>query len=133
MQPENMPGKNEEIKKTLSDALVERMLQWNIDTIFGLPGDGINGFVEALRKYQDRIRFIHVRNESIAALAAVAYAKFTGRIGVCFATTGPGAIHLLQGMLDAQLDRVPVLAITGLTYHDLVGSENMQDADTNLI
>lgn len=134
-QEVNKPSQQEKAasKKTLSDALVERLLAWGIDTIFGLPGDGVNGFVEALRKYQDQIKFIHVRNEAVGALAAVAYAKFTGKIGVCFATTGPGAIHLLQGMLDAQLDRVPVLAITGLTYHDLIGSENMQDADTNQV
>lgn len=126
------PGEKQQAK-TLSDVLVERMIAWGIDTIFGIPGDGVNGFVEALRRHQDSLKFIHVRNEAVGALAAVSYAKFTGRIGVCYATTGPGAIHLLQGMLDAQMDRVPVLAITGLTHHDLIGSEIQQDTDTNQV
>src|SRR6185437_3695417 len=80
-----------------SDVLVERLLAWDIDTIFGLPGDGINGVFEALRKQQDKIRFIHVRHEEAAAFMACAYAKFTGRLGVCVATSGPGGIHLLNG------------------------------------
>src|SRR3954452_5016820 len=117
--------------KTVSDLLLERLMQWGVDTIFGLPGDGVNGFVEALRKKQKQVRYIHVRHEEIGALAAVAYAKVTGKIGVCFGTTGPGAVHLLNGMLDAQMDNVPLLAITGLTFHDLLGSGNLQGADSN--
>jgi pyruvate dehydrogenase (quinone) len=118
-------------EKTLSDIFLERLMAWGVDTIFGLPGDGVNGFVEALRKKQKQIRYIHVRHEEIGALAAVAYAKLTGKIGVCFGTTGPGVVHLLNGMLDAQMDNVPLLAITGLTFHDLIGSENLQGADSN--
>src|SRR5215469_908684 len=90
-----------------SDVLVERLLAWGVDTIFGLPGDGINGVFEALRKQKDRIRFIHVRHEEAAAFMACAYAKFTGRLGVCIATSGPGGSHLLNGPYDAKLDHAP--------------------------
>jgi pyruvate dehydrogenase (quinone)/pyruvate oxidase len=110
-----------------SDVLVERLLAWGVDTIFGLPGDGINGVFEALRKQKDRIRFIHVRHEESAAFMACAYAKFTGRLGVCIATSGPGGIHLLNGLYDAKLDHAPVLAITGLQHSDLIGTLTQQD------
>jgi pyruvate dehydrogenase (quinone) len=110
-----------------SDVLVERLLAWGVDTIFGLPGDGINGVFEALRKQKDRLRFIHVRHEESAALMACAYAKFTGRLGVCIATSGPGGIHLLNGLYDAKLDQAPVLAITGLQHSDLIGTFAQQD------
>jgi pyruvate dehydrogenase (quinone)/pyruvate oxidase len=110
-----------------SDVLVERMMEWGVDTIFGLPGDGINGVFEALRKQKDKIRFIHVRHEESAALMACAYAKFTGRLGVCIATSGPGGIHLLNGLYDAKLDGAPVLAITGLQHSDLIGTFTQQD------
>ncbi|MFL5789363.1 MAG: thiamine pyrophosphate-dependent enzyme [Flavisolibacter sp.] len=123
--------KNTSGTRTLSDIFLERLMAWGVDTIFGMPGDGVNGFVEALRKKQTQIKYIHVRHEEVGALAAVAYAKLTGKIGVCFGTTGPGVVHLLNGMLDAQSDHVPLLAITGLTFHDLIGSENLQGADSN--
>jgi len=110
-----------------SDVLVERLIDWGVDTIFGLPGDGINGVFEALRKNKDRIRFIHVRHEEAAAFAACAYAKFTGRLGVCIATSGPGGIHLLNGLYDAKLDGAPVLAITGMQHSDLIGTFTQQD------
>jgi pyruvate dehydrogenase (quinone) len=110
-----------------SDILVERLIAWGVDTIFGLPGDGINGVFESLRKNKDRIRFIHVRHEESAALAACAYAKFTGRLGVCIATSGPGGIHLLNGLYDAKLDGQPVLAITGMQHADLIGTFTQQD------
>jgi pyruvate dehydrogenase (quinone) len=110
-----------------SDLLVERLIDWGVDTIFGLPGDGINGVFEALRKNKDRIRFIHVRHEEAAAFAACAYAKFTGRLGVCIATSGPGGIHLMNGLYDAKLDGAPVLAITGLQHSDLIGTFTQQD------
>src|SRR5436305_8204532 len=113
--------------KTAADILVETMLEWGIDTIFGIPGDGINGIIEALRKRQDRIRFIQVRHEEAAAFMACAWAKFTGRIGACIATSGPGGIHLLNGLYDAKMDGQPVLAITGLQFHDLVGTCTQQD------
>jgi len=110
-----------------SDILVERLLAWGVDTIFGLPGDGINGVFEALRREKDRIRFIHVRHEEAAAFAACAYAKFTGRLGVCIATSGPGGIHLLNGLYDAKMDGHPVLAITGMQHSDLIGTFTQQD------
>jgi pyruvate dehydrogenase (quinone) len=119
--------------QTVCDVLVDRLTRWGVDTVFGLPGDGINGFFEALRKAQDRIRFIHVRHEEAAALAAVGYAKFTGRLGVCVSTSGPGAVHLLNGLYDAKVDGAPVLAITGMTYHDLIGTHYLQDIDTNIL
>src|ERR1700735_3003531 len=110
-----------------SDILVQRLIAWGVDTIFGLPGDGINGVFEALRKEKERIRFIHVRHEESAAFMACAYAKFTGRLGVCIATSGPGGIHLLNGLYDAKLDHAPVLAITGLQHSDLIGTFTQQD------
>src|SRR5215218_517129 len=115
--------------KTTADVIVEKLLGWGVDTAFGLPGDGINGIFEALRKNRDRIRFIQCRHEEAAALAACGYAKFTGRLGVCFATSGPGAIHLLNGLYDAKLDHAPVLAITGHTYHDQIGTHYQQEID----
>src|SRR5947209_7138469 len=114
---------------TASDILVDRLIEWNVDTVFGLPGDGINGIMEALRKRQDKIRFIHVRHEEAAAFMACGYAKFTGRLGVCLATSGPGGIHLLNGLYDAKLDRQPVLAITGMAFHDLVHTFTQQDVE----
>ncbi|HKN95392.1 MAG TPA: thiamine pyrophosphate-dependent enzyme [Thermoleophilaceae bacterium] len=116
---------------TASDLLVERLMDWGVDTIFGLPGDGINGLMEALRKRHDSIRYVHVRHEEVGAMAAVGYAKFTGKLGVCFSTAGPGAIHLANGLLDARLDGAPLLAITGMTYHDLIGTHYLQDFDTD--
>jgi pyruvate dehydrogenase (quinone) len=118
-------------KLTAADIFIEQLLRWGVDTIFGLPGDGINGLIEALRQRQERIRFVQVRHEEAAAFAAVGYAKFTGRLGVCLATTGPGALHLLNGLYDAKCDQTPVLAITGLPYHDLVGTAYQQDIATD--
>jgi pyruvate dehydrogenase (quinone)/pyruvate oxidase len=112
---------------TAADILVETLIEWGIDTIFGLPGDGINGIMEALRKREDTIRFIQVRHEEAAGFMACGYAKFTGKIGCCIATSGPGGIHLLNGLYDAKLDGQPVLAITGLQFHDLIGTYTQQD------
>ncbi|NUR32945.1 MAG: pyruvate oxidase, partial [Gemmatimonadaceae bacterium] len=116
-------------KRTADEILVDRLLDWEVDTVFGLPGDGINGIMEALRVRKDRIRFIHVRHEEAAAFMACAWAKYTGRLGVCLATSGPGAIHLLNGLYDAKLDGASVLAITGQTYHDLLGMHYQQEVD----
>src|SRR5438874_805416 len=115
--------------KTVADMLVERLIDWGVDTIFGFPGDGINGIFEALRTNQDKIRFIQVRHEEAAAFAACGYAKYTGRLGVCLATSGPGGIHLLNGLYDAKCDGQPVLAVTGHTFHDLIGTHYQQDVD----
>src|SRR5918996_2702021 len=114
---------------TAGDVLVETLIDWGVDTVFGIPGDGINGIIEALRTRQDRIRFIQVRHEEAAALAACGYAKWTGRLGVCLATSGPGGIHLLNGLYDAKLDGQPVLAVTGLQFHDLLGTATQQDVE----
>lgn len=114
---------------TAADILVETLIAWEVDTIFGLPGDGINGIMEALRTRQDRIRFIQVRHEESAAFMACAYAKWTGRLGVCLATSGPGGTHLLTGLYDAKLDQAPVLAITGMQFHDLIETFTQQDID----
>jgi len=115
--------------KTASDVLVETLMDWGVDTVFGIPGDGINGIIESLRTHRDNIRFIQVRHEEAAAFAACGYAKFTGRLGCCIATSGPGGIHLLNGLYDAKLDGVPVLAITGLQFHDLLHTETQQDVE----
>jgi pyruvate dehydrogenase (quinone) len=118
---------------TASDLFVDRLMEWGVDTVFGLPGDGINGFMEALRKRHDELRYIHVRHEEVGAMAAVGYARLTGKLGVCFATSGPGAIHLANGLLDARLEGVPLLAVTGMTYHDLIGTHYLQDYDTDYL
>ncbi len=115
--------------ETAAEILVETLIDWGVDTIFGLPGDGINGIMEALRTRQDKVRFIQVRHEESAAFMACAYAKYTGRLGVCLATSGPGGIHLLNGLYDAKLDGQPVLAITGHHYSDLIDTFQQQDVD----
>jgi pyruvate dehydrogenase (quinone) len=112
---------------TAADVLIESLIDWGVDTIFGIPGDGINGIMESLRTHKDKIRFIQTRHEEAAAFMACGYAKFTGRLGVCLATSGPGGIHLLNGLYDAKLDGQPVLALTGLQFHDLVGTYTQQD------
>ena len=115
--------------ETAADVMVQCLLDWGVDTIFGIPGDGVNGVIEALRKKQDEIRFIQVRHEEAAAFMACAYAKWTGRLGVCISTSGPGGIHLLNGLYDAKLDGQPVLAITGLQFHDLLHTHTQQDVE----
>src|SRR3954464_3179196 len=118
-------------KQTASDAMIEILIEWGVEVVFGLPGDGINGIMEALRTRQERIRFIQVRHEESAAFMATAYAKWTGRLGVCLATSGPGGAHLLTGLYDAKLDQAPVLAITGMQYHDLIETFTQQDVNLN--
>ena len=112
-----------------ADIVAEALLDWQVEVIFGLPGDGINGFMEALRRRKDKIRFVLVRYEESAAFMACAYAKYTGRLGACVATSGPGAIHLLNGLYDAKLDNTPVIAITGTTYSDMMNSNYQQDVN----
>ena len=112
-----------------ADIVAEALLDWKVDVIFGLPGDGINGFIEALRLRQDKIKFVLVRHEESAAYMACAYAKYTGKLGACVATSGPGAIHLLNGLYDAKADNTPVIAITGTTYSDLMNSNYQQDVN----
>jgi pyruvate dehydrogenase (quinone)/pyruvate oxidase len=116
-------------KMTAGDVLVQSLIDWGVDTVFGIPGDGVNGVIESLRKRSDEVRFIQTRHEEAAAFMACAYAKWTGRLGVCVATSGPGGIHLLNGLYDAKLDGQPVLAITGLQFHDLLHTHTQQDVE----
>ncbi|HXT01935.1 MAG TPA: thiamine pyrophosphate-dependent enzyme [Elusimicrobiota bacterium] len=119
--------------RNASDALVETLLEWEVGVVFGLPGDGINGVMEALRRRRDKIRFVQVRHEEAAAFMACGYAKFTGKLGVCLATSGPGGIHLLNGLYDAKLDGAPVLAITGMQFSDLTGTHTQQDVELDKV
>jgi pyruvate dehydrogenase (quinone)/pyruvate oxidase len=112
---------------TAADILIDTIRDWGVEVVFGLPGDGINGIIEALRKRRDEIAFVQARHEEAAAFMACGYAKFTGKLGVCLATSGPGGIHLLNGLYDAALDGQPVLAITGMPFHDLIGTYTQQD------
>ncbi len=113
--------------KIASELLVERLVEWGVDTVFGLPGDGINGIMEGLRRHQDRIRFVLVHHEEAAAFMATGYAKSTGRLGVCLATSGPGGLHLTNGLYDAKLDHAPVLAITGMQATSQLGTFFQQE------
>src|SRR5512132_711351 len=115
------------VGRIASEALIERLADWGVDTVFGLPGDGINGIMEGLRRHQDRVRFVLVHHEEAAAFMATAHAKATGRIGVCLATSGPGGIHLLNGLYDAKLDHMPVLAITGMQETPVLGTGYQQE------
>jgi len=115
------------VKQIAAESLVTRLIDWGVDTIFGLPGDGINGLFEALRRHQDKLKFVLVHHEEAAAFMACAHAKTTGRIGVCIATSGPGGVHLLNGLYDAKLDHMPVLAITGMQETSLLGTGYQQE------
>jgi pyruvate dehydrogenase (quinone) len=115
---------------TTADILIETLIKWDVAFVFGIVGDGINPLIEALRKRQDKIRFIAVRHEEAAAFMASGYAKHTGRLAACLATTGPGAVHLMNGLYDAKMDSAPVIAITGTTFHDLIGTHFQQGVDT---
>jgi pyruvate dehydrogenase (quinone) len=113
-----------------ADIIVETLIAWGATHAFGIVGDGINSIIEALRKREDRIRYIGVRHEEAAAFMASGFAKHTGRLGVCVGTTGPGAVHLLNGLYDAYMDGAPVVALTGMTFHDLIGTRYQQGIDT---
>ncbi len=114
-------------KPTAADNLCERLIEWDVDTIYGFPGDGINGILGALRRHQDRLRFVQTRHEEMASFMACGHAKFTGKVGVCMATSGPGAIHLLNGLYDAKLDHRPVVAIVGQTFVRAIGGDFQQE------
>jgi pyruvate dehydrogenase (quinone) len=117
------------MSNTVGDFLCDRLSQWGVKTIFGYPGDGINGLLAGLQRAGDRFDFIQVRHEEMAAFMASAYAKFTGRLGVCLATSGPGACHLLTGLYDARLDHMPVLAIAGQQSRNAMGGHFQQEVD----
>ncbi|WP_233712518.1 thiamine pyrophosphate-binding protein [Kribbella turkmenica] len=114
---------------TVGDYLLERLRDWQVDTVFGYPGDGINGILSAWTEAKNGPRFVQSRHEEMSAFEAVGYAKFTGRVGVCMATSGPGAIHLLNGLYDAKLDHVPVVAIVGQTSRTAMGGSYQQEVD----
>jgi pyruvate dehydrogenase (quinone) len=111
------------MNKTVSDQIVERLHAWGVRRVFGYPGDGINGVMGALNRLADKVDFIQARHEELAAFMATAHAKFTGEVGVCIATSGPGAIHLLNGLYDAKADHQPVVAIVGQQARAALGGE----------
>jgi pyruvate dehydrogenase (quinone) len=115
--------------QTVADFLLERLSEWGIQRIYGYPGDGINGLLGALDRAKDRIHFVQARHEELAAFMACAHAKFTGTVGVCMATSGPGAIHLLNGLYDAKMDHQPVVAIVGQTARAAMGGDYQQEVD----
>jgi len=115
--------------KTAGDYLCERLIEWGVDTIYGFPGDGINGILGALRRHEEQLRFIQTRHEEMASFMACGHAKFTGEVGVCLATSGPGAIHLLNGLYDAKLDHRPVVAIVGQTFARAMGGDFQQEVN----
>jgi pyruvate dehydrogenase (quinone)/pyruvate oxidase len=121
------------MSQTAAEILVDTLRDWGVEVVFGFPGDGINGIMEALRTRRDEVRFVQVRHEEAAAFMACGYAKYTGKLGVCVATSGPGGIHLLNGLYDAKLDGQPVLAITGHTFHDLIDTASQQDVDLDRV
>src|ERR1700761_5628039 len=116
-------------KPTVADYLLERLRAWDVRHVFAYPGDGINGILAAWGRAGDKPQFIQARHEEMAAFEAVGYAKFTGNVGVCMATSGPGAIHLLNGLYDAKLDHVPVVAIVGQTSRSAMGGSYQQEVD----
>src|SRR5665213_3122548 len=115
------------MSKTAADNLCERLIEWDVSTIYGFPGDGINGILGSLRRHQEQLRFVQTRHEEMAAFMACGHAKFTGEVCVCMATSGPGAIHLLNGLYDAKLDHQPVVAIVGQTFVRAIGGDFQQE------
>ena len=113
----------------VADFILKRLREWGIEHVYAYPGDGINGLVAAFGRAENQPQFIQTRHEEMAAFAAVGYAKFSGRVAVCMATSGPGAIHLLNGLYDAKLDHVPVVAIVGQTARSAVGGAYQQEVD----
>ena len=117
----------------VSDHVLQRLREWGVDHVFGYPGDGINGLLAAWGRAENKPRFVQSRHEEMSAFQAVGYAKFSGRLGVCAATSGPGAIHLLNGLYDAKLDHVPVLAIVGQTHRTAMGGSYQQEVDLHTL
>ncbi len=117
------------MSETVSDFILQRLSAWGVKRIYGYPGDGINGMLGALERHQDLFEFVQVRHEEMAAFMATAHAKFTGEVGVCLATSGPGAIHLLNGLYDAKMDHQPVVAIVGQAARAAIGGNYQQEVD----
>ena len=114
---------------SVSDFIVQRLYDWCVRRIYGYPGDGINGLMGALERAKDRVKFIQARHEEMCAFMACGHAKFTGDVGVCLATSGPGAIHLLNGLYDAKMDHQPVVAIVGQSRRSAIGGSYQQEVD----
>jgi pyruvate dehydrogenase (quinone) len=121
------------MSETVSDLIVQRLYAWGVRTIYGYPGDGINGVLEGIERAEGRIQFVQVRHEESAAFMACAHAKFTGEVGVCLATSGPGAIHLLNGLYDARMDHQPVVAIVGQQARTALGADYQQEVDLHTL
>ncbi len=117
----------------VADHVLQRLREWGVEQVFGYPGDGINGLLAAWGRAENEPRFVQSRHEEMSAFQAVGYAKFSGRLGVCVATSGPGAIHLLNGLYDAKLDHVPVLAIVGQTHRTAMGGSYQQEVDLHTL
>src|SRR3954471_13465051 len=117
------------MSETVGDFVMQRLYGWGVRTVYGYPGDGINGFLGAFERAADKLRFVQVRHEELAAFMATAHAKFSGEVGVCMATSGPGAIHLLNGLYDAQMDNQPVVAIVGQQKRMSLGADYQQEID----
>ncbi|HEX2176447.1 MAG TPA: thiamine pyrophosphate-binding protein, partial [Nocardioidaceae bacterium] len=115
--------------QTVGDYLLARLREWDVEHVFSYPGDGINGILAAWSRADNRPQYVQSRHEEMSAFEAVGYAKFTGKVGVCAATSGPGAIHLLNGLYDAKLDHVPVVAIVGQTDRSGMGGSYQQEID----
>src|SRR5689334_10263888 len=124
-----MPSGGPAMTQTVADVLLARLREWGVRQVFGFPGDGINGLLAAWQRADDKPQFVQARHEEMAAFEAVGYAKFSGRVGMCVATSGPGAIHLLNGLYDAKLDHVPVVAIVGQTARSAMGGSYQQEID----
>src|SRR5213592_3349908 len=114
---------------TVGQFILERLAEWGVKRVYGYPGDGINGLLGAFHTVGDRVRFVQTRHEELASFAACAHAKFTGEPGVCMATSGPGAVHLLNGLYDAKLDHQPVVAIIGQSSRLAMGGSYQQEVD----
>src|SRR5487761_800722 len=117
------------MSETVADFLLKHLDEWGVKRIYGFPGDGINGMLAALDRAGDKPKLIQVRHEELAAFMACAHAKFTGEVGVCRATSGPGAIHLLNGLYDAKMDHAPVMAIVGQQSRAAIGGSYQQEID----
>src|SRR5690348_3685711 len=121
--------KGHDMADKVADVLLQRLRDWGVKQVFGYPGDGINGLLAAWGRADNKPQFVQARHEEMAAFQATGYAKFSGKVGVCAATSGPGAIHLLNGLYDAKLDHVPVVAIVGQTNRSAMGGSYQQEVD----
>jgi pyruvate dehydrogenase (quinone) len=117
------------MSETVSDFIIKRISEWGVERVYGYPGDGINGLMGAFERANGKIKFVQTRHEELAAFMACAHAKYTGEVGVCVATSGPGAIHLLNGLYDAKLDHQPVVAIMGQQARAALGGSYQQEVD----